>query len=60
MVRKAALFSLAILYPEESENRLLEAMTDSDPDLRKWAKLTLEKIAERPTQGKKVSFAHRD
>ncbi|MGZ3589768.1 MAG: HEAT repeat domain-containing protein, partial [Thermodesulfobacteriota bacterium] len=58
-VRKAALFSLATLYPDESENRFMEAMTDSDPALRKWAKVILEKIAERPLKGKTVSLAHR-
>lgn len=42
-VRKAALLSLITLYPHESENRLVEAMTDSDPDLRKWARAALEK-----------------
>ncbi|NWG02642.1 MAG: HEAT repeat domain-containing protein [Syntrophaceae bacterium] len=47
-VRKAALFSLSTLYPDESENRLMEAMTDSDPNLRTWARMTLEKIASRP------------
>jgi len=30
MVRKAALFSLATLYPDESETCLMEAMTDPD------------------------------
>jgi HEAT repeat protein len=47
-VRKAALFSLLSLYPEESEDRLLKAMTDPDPDLRRWAKRTLEKMAVAP------------
>jgi HEAT repeat protein len=47
-VRKAALFSLLTLYPEESEDRLLKAMRDSDPGLRKWAKKTLEKMIETP------------
>jgi len=59
MVRRAALFSLAILYPDESENRFMEAMTDSDPALRKWAKVILEKIAERPLKGKTISLARR-
>jgi HEAT repeat protein len=59
MVRRAALFSLAILYPDESENRFMEALTDSDPALRKWAKVILEKIAERPVKGKTVSLASR-
>ena len=57
MVRKAALFSLAVRYPDESENRFMEAMTDSDPALRKWAKVILEKIADRPLKGKMVSLA---
>ncbi len=47
-VRKAALFSLVALYPEESEDRLLKAMTDPDPDLRKWARKTLGKMVEAP------------
>jgi hypothetical protein len=47
-VRKAALLSLITLYPDESENRLVEAMTDADPDLRKWARGTLEKTLTRP------------
>ena len=47
-VRKAALFSLVTLYPEESEERLMKAMTDSEPPLRKWAKRALEKMAEKP------------
>ena len=42
-VRKAALFSLIALYPEEIEERLIEAMGDPDLNLRKWAKRTLEK-----------------
>jgi HEAT repeat protein len=59
MVRKAALFSLAILYPDESENLLMEAMTDSDPDLRKWAKTTLEKTLAGPLKGKTVFLTNR-
>lgn len=47
-VRKAALFSMVTLYPEESEERLMRAMTDSEPQLRKWAKKALEKMAEKP------------
>jgi HEAT repeat protein len=47
-VRKAALFSLITIYPDESENRLVEAMIDSDPDLRKWARGVLEKMLTRP------------
>ena len=59
MVRRAALFSLATLYPDESENRLMEAMTDSDPVLRKWAKMTLEKVVARPVKRKTVSLTNR-
>jgi HEAT repeat protein len=47
MVRKAALFSLLTLYPEESEGRWVEAMSDLDPDLRKWVRDQLEKEIER-------------
>ena len=46
-VRKAALFSLIALYPEESEERLIKAMGDPDPNLRKWARGTLEKRMEK-------------
>jgi HEAT repeat protein len=59
MVRKAALFSLATLYPDESENRLMEAMTDSDIGLRKWAKMTLEKIVARPLKKRTASLSKR-
>jgi HEAT repeat protein len=57
-VRKAALFSLTTLYPEECENRLVEAMTDLDPDIRKWARGTLERMAAKPRKGNRVSFSH--
>jgi HEAT repeat protein len=59
MVRRAALFSLATLYPEESEDRLIEAMTDSDRDLRKWAKVILEKRVAKPLKGKTASLSKR-
>ena len=59
MVRRAALFSLVTLYPDESENRFMEAMTDSDPALREWAKVILEKMADRPLKRKTASLVHR-
>ena len=59
MVRKAALFSLATLYPDESENLFVEAMTDEDPEIRKWAKTTLEKILTRPYKGKAAAVRNR-
>lgn len=59
MVRRAALFSLITLYPDESENRLMEAMTDSDLSLREWAKTTLEKMADSPLKRKKVFLTNR-
>ena len=59
MVRKAALFSLATLYPDESENLFVEAMTDADPEIRKWAKTTLEKILTRPYKGKMDAVRNR-
>ena len=59
MVRRAALFSLATLYPDEGENLLMEAMTDPDPELRKWAKTTLEKILTKPFKGKTASLTKR-
>jgi HEAT repeat protein len=59
MVRRAALFSLVALYPEESENRLMEAMADSDLSLREWAKMTLEKMVDSPLKRKKVFLTNR-
>jgi HEAT repeat protein len=59
MVRKAALFSLVTLYPDESENRLIEAMTDSDTGLRKWAKRTLERIVARPLKERRAFLLRR-
>ena len=59
MVRRAGLFSLATLYPDEGEHRLMEAMTDPDPVLRKWAKMTLEKMVARPLKRKTVLFTNR-
>jgi hypothetical protein len=56
-VRKAAIFSLVTLYPEEGEARLLEAMA-SDPDLRSWAKKALEKRIAKPF-GKKAPISKR-
>jgi HEAT repeat protein len=56
MVRKAALFSLATLYPDESENRWMEAMADSDPNLRKWVKITIEKIVATPLKPRTASL----
>ena len=58
-VRRAALFSLVTLYPDESEGRLMEAMTDSDLGLRKWAKMTLEKTAARPLKRRTASLTKR-
>jgi HEAT repeat protein len=60
MVRKAALFSLTTVYPDESEDRLMEAMTDTDQALRQWVKLTLERIAARPLKRKMASPMNRD
>jgi len=59
IVRRAALFSLLTLYPEESENLFIEAMADPDPELRKWAKTTLEKILTRPCKGRTASLTNR-
>jgi len=58
-VRRAALFSLTTLYPEESENQLLKAMNDSDPELRKWAGSRLERMAARPLKGRRAFLSHR-
>lgn len=60
MVRRAALFSLTTLYPDEGEKLLMEAMTDSDPDLRTWARTTLEKILAGPLKQRKASLMKRD
>ena len=56
-VKKAALFSLITLYPEESESRLLGAMADRDPGLRRWAKIALEKRIAKSVRGKGPSEA---
>lgn len=53
-VRKAALFSMFTLYPEEGEDRLVEAMTDSAPDLRKWAGDMLDKVMARPLKERRA------
>jgi HEAT repeat protein len=58
-VRQAALFSLITLYPEESEDRLVEAMGDSEPDLRKWARSTLDRMIAKPLKGRKAPRADR-
>jgi len=46
-VRMAALFSLMTLYPEEGRERLFESYKDEDPDIRQWAKKTLERWVAR-------------
>jgi len=46
-VRKAALFSLMTLYPEEGRERLFEACKEEDPDIRNWARKTLERWVAR-------------
>ena len=56
-VRKAALFSLVTLYPEEGEQRLMEAMIDADPDIRKWARDQLNRMLERPTTKTSISLS---
>ncbi len=56
-VRKAALFSLVTLYPEEGEQRLMEAMSDSDPDIRRWVKDQLNRMLERPTTKRSISLS---
>jgi len=58
-VRKAALASLLSLYPEESEERIIEAMTDDDPQLRQWAKETMERIVASPLSTN-VGTQHRE
>jgi len=60
MVRRAALFSLTTVYPDESIDRLIEALTDSEEGLREWARITLEKIAASPLKRKKASLMKRD
>jgi hypothetical protein len=37
----------------------MEAMSDSDPDLRKWAKMSLEKISARPLKREMASLSDR-
>ena len=50
-VRKSALMSLYSLYPEESEDRLINALTDPDPDIRNWAKGSLVQALKGPRKG---------
>jgi HEAT repeat protein len=57
-VRKAALFSLMTLYPEEGQSRLEEAMIDPDQDLRRWARSSLEKISSRPLKERRASHSN--
>lgn len=52
MVRKAALTSLVTLYPEESEERLLEAVSDPDPGIRNWVRKTFENLTCLPLNRK--------
>jgi HEAT repeat protein len=59
MVRRAALFSLTTVYPDESEDRLIEAMTDLDQGLRQWVKMTLEKMVAKPGKRKPAFFTIR-
>jgi HEAT repeat protein len=59
MVRRAAFFSLATFYPDESENRLMEAMADSDPNLRKWVKIILKKNVAKPLKKSIGSLTNR-
>ena len=51
-VRKAALFSLMALYPEEGRERLFESYRDEDPDVRQWVKKTLEKWVSQSAKGR--------
>ncbi len=57
MVRKSALFSLVTLYPEEGESRLMEAMADSDPEIRKWARDHLYRRLEKPIPKMAIPFS---
>ena len=50
-VKKAAFLSLISLYPDEGKDRLMEATTDPDPDLRKWARGILAKMASKSLKG---------
>ncbi len=54
-VRKAALISMMALYPQEGEERLLDAINEPDGDLRRWAREVLEKAVTRSgKQGRDV------
>lgn len=52
MVRKAALSSLLILYPEEGKAQMLEAMNDSNQEIRAWVKVQLNRMLQKPTLNK--------
>jgi len=51
-VRKAALFSLITIYPDEGEQRLIEATVDPSPEIREWARERLDKILLKPMRRK--------
>jgi len=57
-VRKAALSSLITQYPEEGEEKILEAIADPDPDLRFWAKEMMEKILKKPIKREKIFISN--
>ncbi len=55
-VRKAALFSLLTQYPEESEERILNALNDPDTEIRSWAKAMIEKIIKTPIKRERNKY----
>lgn len=50
MVRKAALSSLLILYPEEGETQMWNAISDSSHEIRTWVKAQLNRRLQKLTQ----------
>lgn len=49
MVRKAALSSLLILYPEEGEAQMWKAISDPSHEVRGWVKAQLNRMLQKST-----------
>lgn len=49
MVRKAALSSLLILYPEEGEDQMWKAISDSSHEVRAWVRAQLNRMLQKST-----------
>jgi HEAT repeat protein len=59
-VKQAALASLLALDPYSCENRLMQAMEDPDPQVRRWAKDALEKRIAKTLTRRNIRLAERE